>query len=352
MISIRRSMYGAVALVTVLFTGCLEIETTTTVNTDGTFQREVMLKGDSAEVSSGCMFFQTDSTWIVTRRKGKDTSWVSTITKVFPDQAALAEALKGEKGKTLEVRVGLEKRFYWFTTQYTYSETLLCYRQINAVPLANYLKPAEVDSWMKYERDAKGPEAGVPEDSIANERFEKAGMEWDARNKFEAFFAIFTVGVERLGSPALTPAMVIAAKESLFARSEQGLQMAASKIDTLTRVFEDVLKTPLVRKAFEANQEGVREYERKAKFQEELLGTPYVQASIVMPGLVTSTNAEGIEGNRLSWKGFMPKSYVGDFTMTATSRVINWWAVVLTGVVIVALTGFLVAGMLRKRRSV
>lgn len=334
-----------------LLSGCLEIETTTTVNTDGTFQREIALKGDSTEVSRGCMLFQTDSSWTVVRRKGKDTSWVSTITKSFPDQMTFAEALKGDEGKSLAIRVGFEKRFLWFTTEYVYAETLLCYNQIDAVPISKYLTPAEIDLWMRHEKGEMDQRFASKEDSLAFERIEKIGPEWDSRNKFEAFFSVFLGGVEKLNSPALTPAAVTAMKESLFIRCEPSLQLSSGKVDTLAEIVEAVLKTPLVRLAFEANAEDLQLYERKVKSQEELLGTPYGQASIIMPGLITSTNAESIEGNILSWKGFMPKCYIADFAMWAHSRVVNWWAVVLTGVVVVGLTLLLVVGVVGRRKA-
>lgn len=348
---IRSASGILIASLTLFLSGCLEIETTTTVNTDGTFQRNILLKGDSAEVSGAVNLFQTDSSWTVTRRKAKDTSWTCVMTKTFADQAALAEAVKGDPGGSLAIRVGSEKKFLWFTTEYAYAETLLCYNQIDAVPIARYLTPSEIDLWMAYEKGDKVEQFASRDDSLAFERIENIGPEWDSRNKFEAFFAVLLKGVESLNDPSLAPATVMAMKDSLFIRCRQSLQLSASKVDTLARIVESVLKTSLVQKALDANAGELRDYERKVRFQEEMLGTPYGQASIVMPGLITSTNAESIEGNTLSWKGFMPKAYIADFTMWAHSRVINWWAVVLTGALVVVLTALLIGSAMRKRRA-
>jgi hypothetical protein len=336
----------------VLVSGCLEIKTTTTVNPDGTFVRELVFKGDSAEVVREYPLFRTDSTWTVVTRKARDTSWISTMTKVFRDKETLAEELKGESGHSLAIRIAFDSRFLWFTTEYAYSETLLCYNQIKAVPLSQYLTPAEVEFWIQHEKGEGKNEFRSQEDSLAYERIEKVGPEWDARNKFEAFFAIFLRGVERLNNPGLTPATVIAAKESLYVHCAQTLRLSAGNVDTLQTGVERVLGTRLVRQAFEACSQEIRELERKMEFQEQLMGAPYTEANIVMPGLITSTNAESIEGNRLGWKGFMPKCYVADFTMWAHSRVVNWWAVVLTGVMVILLTALLVVGAVRRKRVV
>ena len=71
-----------------------------------------------------------------------------------------------------------------------------------------------------------------------------------------------------------------------------------------------------------------------------------------MPGLITETNTRSIEGNTLTWKEFVGACYVIDYTMWARSRVINWWAVILTGGVVILLTGILLVGIVRRRSRV
>jgi hypothetical protein len=329
--------------------GCLEIRTTTAVNSDGSFVREISFTGDSSEVAREYPLFITDSTWTRVVKRVKDTAWVSTFTKVFPGTESLAAAMKGEPGRSLAVRIGFETRFRWFTTEYAYAETLLCYNQINAVPLSKYLSKEQVDFWLSHEkRDAKEG-FRTKEDSLAYERIEEIGPEWDARNKFEQFQGILLTGVRRMNNAGLTESAVLAAKESLYTACARKLQSSSAMLDTLENGVTSVLRNKLVHEAFLASAPELREFERKLQFQEQLMGAPYNEASIVMPGIITGTNAESIEGNRLEWKGFMPKAYVGDVTMWAQSRVINWWAIIVTGLAVVALVVGVLIGAMGKR---
>jgi hypothetical protein len=336
-----------------LSSGCLEIETTTTVNTDGSFVREIEFGDDDTTKGVDLSpLFQTDSTWTSVRHKVKDTSWVTTMTKVFSDKHALAEALRGRRGQSLEICVGFEKRFLWFTTEYAYSETLLCYNQIKAVPLTRYLTPAEVDFWLGHEkRDEKNPFRST-EDSLAFERLEKIGPEWDSRNKFEEFFSLFLEGVKEFNNADLTVQNVTSAKESLYAHCGPILLGTSFEgIDTLQVEVQRVLATPHVKAVFDASSDRFREFQRKVKFASDLMAEPYTKAAIVMPGLITATNARSIEGNRLEWKDFMARGYVADFTMWGESRVINWWAVILTGGAVIVVAALLIFSAMRRRRG-
>jgi hypothetical protein len=346
MICSRIASRIVIASLIVILSGCLEIETTTTVNTDGTVQRQLQISGDSAEVSRGIPTFPTDSTWAVVRHHTKDTSWTSVATKLFSDGAALEKALNREDGKSLRVRVESEKRFKWFTTEFSYRETILCYNQFHAVPLSDYISQAELDRWIHYEIE-KAPYPS-PDDSVTIRKSSDRTEEWDSRNKFEAVFAIFTEGVTRLNDPGLSSQQVSAAKESLYAHCSKHIN--ESRLDTLPKIFEATLKTPLVEKVFDLQSDKMQEFAGKVKYQLDMLGTPYKRAHVIMPGLIIETNARSIEGNKLTWEEFIGACYVVDYTMWARSRVINWWAVVLTGGVVILLTGILIVGMVRRKR--
>ena len=49
------------------------------------------------------------------------------------------------------MRVESEKRFKWFTTEFSYRETILCYNQFHAVPLADYISQTELVGWIHHE---------------------------------------------------------------------------------------------------------------------------------------------------------------------------------------------------------
>jgi hypothetical protein len=73
-------------------------------------------------------------------------------------------------------------------------------------------------------------------------------------------------------------------------------------------------------------------------------------ASVVeMPGIITDTNAPTVEGNKVTWRGF--KSYEGDFEMWVESRVVNWWSLVVTGLIMVlGIAGYSIS-LVRRRAT-
>jgi hypothetical protein len=345
-------LWIAFACTALSFAGCLEIETKTTVNTDGTFVRSIDFKDEDTTKSDNEMaLFETDSSWTSVRHRLNDTSRVRTMTRVFSSSDDLAKALRGTRGKTLEVRVGFDRKFRWFTTEYVYSETLLCFNLVRAVPLTQYMTPAEMEFWLAHENSNGKEVFRSVEDSLAFDRIDKIGPEWDTRNKFEGFFTLFTKGVEKLNDPGLTAKIVIAAKESLYSHCGPILGKSADVSDTLKEEMQRVLGTPIVNRVFDTNIDGFQELERQMKFSLDMMAMPYKKASIVMPGLITATNAESIEGSQLGWRDFMARLYVGDFTMWAQSRVVNWWAVVVTGIVVILLTVLIIVGAFRRRQA-
>ncbi len=63
-----------------------------------------------------------------------------------------------------------------------------------------------------------------------------------------------------------------------------------------------------------------------------------------MPGIIVETNAQSIEGNVVEFKNFLEVAYFRDHEMVVVSRAINWWAVIVTAVLIVLGAVLLVVG--------
>ena len=328
----------------VVLSGCLEIETTTTVHSDGSVLREIRRLGDSAEVFREARLFAMDSTWTEVYRK-TDSTWESVASKEFADASALEAEVNRDPGRSLRIRVSLEKEFAWFTTTFEYRETILCYNQFHAVPITDLISQQDVERWLRHEIDG-APYPSV-EESLQVERLSSRAEEWDHRNKFKAYHEIFVEGAHVLNDAALTALLVPAMEETLFVRTLK--PMNAGALDTLPSIYGTILGIPSVRQVFREQQAAFDAYAEKLAFQQEMLGAGYKRARIVMPGLLTGTNARSIEGNRLSWEDFLGASYVTDHTMWARSRVINWWAVVLTGAVVLFLAAIPLVWFIRRR---
>jgi hypothetical protein len=350
----RVSPFLMTCLIGVLsLSGCLEITSTSKVNTDGSIVRTVTFKGDSSDVCEGKFPIVLDSSWSTQITRPSPTSrkdFTLTATRTFRDVEEMNKVLAGTFGRTLEYRFSLTKSFDWFFTVYRYAETTLPYAQFTSVPMTDYLSLQEV---ALVTQDTLGDfDKRLPitrGDSLAMESLIPRMQEWEWRNRYEPIFSEFLVGVRNLNNPSLTPATVESAKESLYKKSEYALDK--EKIDSLRIIFKTVLKTPLVDRAWDANAPGIEEVKRRFEFEKLTRSHKYF-TNVVLPGLITGSNAKKIEGNTASWQDYNEFAHRFEYTMWVESRLVNWWAVSIALVFVASLMALMVISALRRRNRV
>ncbi len=336
--------------------GCLEIETTTTVNEDGSLHRTVVITGDSLEIAGGNYTIPLDDGWTKEIQSIEDQSQRRrsrlTATRTFSDVDELNAAIRGEAGKTIETRVLLEKSFRWFTTSYRYSEVYNDFNQFDIVPLTGYATAEEADAVI---RSGIAKDSTLPGyDSLALQAIEQRLEAWKTRNQFESYYTLLAEGVRRLNDPALPVDTLAARKEDLFARrighlfKDDGFY-EEEKIAPINRELEKIFGRTRVARALALVKDEFRELRRKYEFQGEVALNRYV-ASVRMPGAITGTNAVSTEGSTATWSDFMPYCYVRDYELWVESRITNGWAIVVTAVVAAGGILLLILGRSRRRR--
>ncbi len=333
-----------------LLSGCLDITTTNQVKSDGTIVRTITLTGDSAEVYAGNFPVELDSSWSRGIARTKDKTFALTATRTFGNVEEMNEALKGAFGKSLQYRVALDNSFQWFFTVYRYEEVNLPFAQFTSIPLSRFLTQSEVD-WLKErvleDDSAKG--MATREDSLTFERLVPRAEEWARRNNFEAIFTAFLDGVNALNDPSLTAVAIESMKDTLYNRSTKSLD--ENKIDTLRVIFRSMLRNAAVDRAWLANTSAFEDIERRQEFENKTSSHKYV-TNVIMPGLITASNARKIEGNTATWQEFKDVArYIG-YTMMVESRQVNWWAVIIALVIVVLLMAGLALSVLRRRKGV
>jgi hypothetical protein len=331
-------MTGSLPLLSLslLAVGCLEIEITTQVNRDGTLLRSEVVSGDSAEVLQHGFISPVDTTWRVTVDTSNERSFVRKASKLYSGPEELSAATRDTAWGTLPVRANMERRFIWFYTEMTYRERYLRWNPFGLIPLAEYVSAGDLARTM----NAAG--SGRPvnrEDSLAQVRVGHRWTEWMYRDMFEAYYAELLKGVRLLGDPSLTPAVIAAHKEEIYRRC---LRWWASPVsmDTIGMVIRSIVKSPGTDEAFRANAPGFARHSAKLALVSKVTGK-LKQVNILMPGVYIDSNAPTVDGNRGTWKGVSDMSYAADYELWMTSRVINWWMVILTAVVIIGGISFI-----------
>ena len=343
MIPRRATHVMAFLLIPALFAGCLEIETTTTLHRDGSLRRMVVIKGDSSAIDRGQYTVPLDTTWRREIRKIEDRKLELTASKDFANAEELNNQLRGTPGKTLQSTVSVEESFRWFTSLVTYRERIHRFNPINEIPITDYISQSEIDRFIEHEvMDKPYATAG---DSLSLDAASGRYEEWSARNVFAAYFNVFMDGVQRLNDANLTPSFVQTRKDTLFSVFSH---IDTKQADAQRRAFEQLLNERAVSEVYRMQEDEFSRLTQQLEFVDEVTSDTY-QSSVVMPGLILDTNAPSLEGNRADWKNYMGVAYFQDFEMWITSQVINWWAVVVTSVLVLGGLVVLVLAAIRRR---
>jgi hypothetical protein len=335
------------SLACLVLSGCLDITTTSEIRSDGSIVRTITFTGDSAEVYRGAFPVALDSSWIRAISRMDDKKVTLTASRTFHDVNEMNRAVEGSFGKTLQYRISLDKSFQWFFTVYRYEETNRPFAQFTSIPMSDFLTQDEIE-WFKSKVLVEEASRGsmTHEDSVKFARISPLGEEWSLRNRFEAFFTAFLVGVESLHDNSLTQPMVLELKDSLYRHCARPID--SGKFDTLQTIFRGILKNRAVDRAWQASNSSFEVVEHKLEFEQSVGSHKYV-TSVIMPGIITGSNARKIEGNAATWNDFVGVSAYFDYTMWVESRQVNWWAVGIAGIVVAALLVLLILSLLRRR---
>lgn len=331
----RNILWGMSIWTLILLAGCKrEINTTTRVHPDGSFERTVTLRGDSSEVISGTFPVPSDSTWsIVKKNEGTEgeKKFVLTAEKTFRNARDLNAELKQKKDSVLQVQISivLNKRFRWFNTFYAYREIYKASTPYLAVPISDYLTPKELELYCQMVDTLKKDTLGI----------EKKINEWGGSNIMENFYRVLFHEAEIIKDPALTPQTIAAKREDLFYAIRRDSSLDLGKNERILQILEKVYKTKSVRKLSGAIERSAKEFIRNEEFLMRMESDSYTN-QIIMPGIILDTNAQTVDGNKAVWK-FTGRRFIwADYEMRVESRVVNRWAIyVSAGLLLLVFTG-------------
>jgi hypothetical protein len=332
-----------IIMLLVIFSACREVTVTTKVNPDGSFTRIIRVTGDSSDVFRTDLPFPVDESWA--RMPSKDTSdstkYIMTYTKSFRNNVELNAEIKSDTSqyRNLERNISVTKKFRFFFSYLTFKEVYKSANPFTQLDYRKYLTEEEI-LWATGLKIPYNPADSARKD--------------EADDKFSEFLISSAVGevestmqdgIKRLNYPQLNPAYISVYHDSLYKNLDGWNFKDGDDILALYHKWSgneaflllNDLKPPL----FE-------DFTKKM----DKLGTVFelegYTEEVEMPGLITATNSAMLNGNQVRWE-FQPMSVmIRDFEMSAESRVINYWAFVLAGVVMLAFMVLLVIKAVRK----
>jgi hypothetical protein len=334
-------------ILALLLQGCLDITTTTKLHPDGSLTRTVLLEGDHHDIELGSRLLAIDSTWARVIDTAGNRDLRITATREFTSSEEATGALAGVPLKKIGITVNVEKRFRWFMTNYRYQETWKKLTPFDRVPMSSYLSKREIEMFLA----AKGGDdsTDTPGDKLAKKAAEERVTEWMKRNAFEDYFSRILDGAKAVNDPSLPVDSIRAAKDRIYARLSGMDSDKWKNDDSVRQVFSAELKSPIIGRVFQVSAPSLQQFKDAMQFLEDA-GRPKYTMSVIVPGLITNTNAETVEGNKVSWANFKDTAvWVADYTMWVESSVANWWAIVGTGAVVIGIGVVMVIGLVRKK---
>ena len=334
-------------LVLIMFSlsGCLEIFFKTEIHPNGNIDKAIILEGDSTSIQESYIPAVSDDSWDAEWEVIEEDKHRLTLRKSFSNIDDFNMSMNPDDSlPKIRIMADLRKKFRWFFSYIEYQETLLPNNPFTRLDWEEFLTADEIDLIAMDEEERKAdPRFAVKFWSETESQFER----YLFRSGYEEFYQDFMAAVKKTGDPRLTAEDLAIKKEviydSLFSKGN------IEGTDNFLEHFYAVLDSSGVDAVITGNPEFVDFFDMKIDFFNECLDDNYY-FSIKMPGLLTDTNSEQIEGPTLSWEIDFFDFYFRGLEMKAESRVINTWAFVLAGAIVLGLLLGLLWDAFRRKR--
>ncbi|TXH25624.1 MAG: hypothetical protein E6Q96_08920 [Cyclobacteriaceae bacterium] len=322
-----------------------DVATETAVYPDGSLDKTIAVeKTDSAN------FIFNVSGWesSVVRKEKKDTSGTDSIQydtfKTFHKKFASAEEANADlsvvNDTVLRVTSKFEKKFRWFYTYITYSET---YHKLNKMKLDPEDYFTREDYAFIDRLPAEGQKISKADELYLSTLHDKVFSKYGESAMLEEFFSL--AGIVVTTQPALDS--LKKRKTDLRAALEKLNDREGVDQNTMLLTALDSFRIPIDQSKMAEFQIAQKKFWKKIGFISTVDDGKFVNR-INLPWDVVNTNADSVSGNSLFWAPPTIKFLLKDYTMYGECRRLNWWAVIVSLLVI----GFTLYLFIRKSNVV
>ncbi len=341
-----------------LMPGCLNIWFTTDIHRDGSIGKTLVIEGDSAEIAGVHLAMMKETDWKkewTKTEKAKDQlsgskevekdKFKLTLSKEFKSVQAMNSSMNPADTNLQVIRVNstLHRKFRWFFTNYSYEETILMANPFNSLNYRDFLNEEELRLICLTEEDRK---KDPKYDSTSYKATEKKFDDYLFHSMYEDFYQRLIPILKEDKSITITIQELQQKKESIYHYLMDSIK--GDKPEEILDGFEKVLKNPgieVVKSKYLSRFDG---FSKKEAFYLESSDDSY-KFSIRMPGLLLTTNSDKIEGSATNWEVTFNDFFFKDYTMKAESRMVNTWAFIVAGLILLGALGGLVTGIRKKR---
>lgn len=321
-----------VIILLLFFGACREVTVTTKVNPDGSFTRVITVTGDSSDVFKTDLPFPVNESWarVSSKDTADSTKYIVTYTKAFNNSGELKNEIISDTGsyRNLARDISVTKKFRFFFSYLTYKEVYKSANPFTRLDYHEYLTEDDIQWYSGLKIST------TPADSLSKKEAEDKVLAFLVASATSEVESIIQNGIKKLNNPLLNSVDISVYHDSLY-KNIVDLDFKEGK--ELTEEYSKWSGNEAFLMLNKMEPPIFEDFMQKIKVLEAIFELEGYTEEVQMPGLITATNSAMLKGNQVRWE-FQPISVAAsDYEMYAESRVINYWAFIVLGMVILAL---------------
>ena len=362
-----------IAAVALLMTSCRDNDSSmlTIINEDGTCSREfsfhpypnsVMVSSDKPIENDGLHFGAGwERSWSVAGDSVRhpvpltQEQWDS-LQRVFPKQdvhskilmhvkrnfrnaSEMSDSLTNAVRHLFKSTATLEKHFKWFYTDYVYQETLAItnIEQIFSIPLDRFVSADTASYWFTGQPNLSEGLTGAEQKELLDE-IEPKISHWFNACTMAFVYAHVSLRYDEVRNPPVSKEQFLDLKDSIVMSPAVRNMSLFDDINQVSKILKDFYHSDAYTPLFSDSKEWERVLDKKYKSYEYLMMMA-PQLDYVMPGKVMDSGDGVVEGNMIHYKFSAERLIPHPYVITATSRVTNVWAFIVSFLVIMLAIG-------------
>ena len=238
-------------------------------------------------------------------------------------------------GRPLKSEATLDRKFKWFYTDYTFTETFLGWEDSFKIPVTDYMSKDEASFWFtgypELPKGITGKELEYLSDMSCNAEHWFFDVTWDI------YFRSIAEYYDQIKNPPVDRETFLSMRDSVMKSAyKEELNFFGDGDSDALKYLDRFFKTKVFTETDipEAESYGVSLW-----YQSVGLGCLKASYTLKLPGKVIDAGRGQIEDGVIQYRFGGDYLTVGDYAFTATSRVVNVWAFLLSGLILVIAVG-------------
>ena len=303
------------------------------------WERTWSVKGDSVRHACPMTQEQWDSLMNVWSEQDKPQTGLMHVKRKYQNVSEMSDSLTQAVRHLFKATASLDKHFKWFYTDYVYQETLAItdIEQIFSVPLDRFVSADTASYWFTGQPNLADGLTGAEQKELLDE-IEANISHWFNACTMAFVYTYASLRYDEVKNPPVSKEQYLALKDSIVMSPAVRNMDLFSDISQVSKIIKDFYHSDAYTPLFSDSKEWERVLDKKYKSYEYLMMMA-PQLDYVMPGKVIDAGDGEVEGNVIHYKFSGERLIPHPYVITATSRVTNVWAFIVTILVILLAIG-------------